>query len=334
FEAKSARAGEGLEPPGGQLDAEPPPGPVAETPVGGSSLAAGQRLGSYEVLSLLGKGGMGEVYLAHDMRLDRQVALKVLPLEVTQEPERLRRFVQEARAASALNHPNIATIHEIGQAGGLHFIVMEYIAGETLAERIRGRVLPSPGAGDRGHPRHALPPGRRGQESDEFTLAPDRGRGSRGEGARPPLTTTEILDIGIQVADALEEAHAHGITHRDIKPANIMLTPRGLVKVLDFGLAKRTHSAAGPAVTSVDTESETTPGMIMGTVDYMSPEQVLGQEVDLRTDLFSLGVVLYGMTTGRSPFSGTSPTDTIGKILHTQPQAMVSFNPSVPAELE
>jgi eukaryotic-like serine/threonine-protein kinase len=247
-----------------------------------SGLVSSQ-LGPYEILSLLGAGGMGEVYLARDPRLERVVALKILPPEVTLDPERLQRFVREARAASALNHPNIATIHEIGEAEGIHFISMEHIEGETLQARIR----------------------------------------------QQRLELEEILDIGIQIADALDEAHCKGITHRDIKPSNLMLTPHGQVKVLDFGLAKRIHQEKAP-----DAESHTTPGLIMGTVDYMSPEQVLGQEVDSRTDLFSLGVVLYDMVTGRLPFSGASPTDTIGKILHLQPEAMNSFIAEVPAELE
>ena len=248
----------------------------------------GRRLGPYEILSLLGKGGMGEVYLARDTRLDRQVALKILPLEVTQDPERLKRFVREAKAASALEHPNIATIHELGEAEGIHYIVMEYVKGETLEARVR------------------------------------KGR----------LELAEILDIGIQVADALDEAHRQGITHRDIKPANLMLTPRGQVKVLDFGLAKRTHRSTPSTGTAASTESQTTPGLIMGTVEYMSPEQVLGQEVDQRTDLFSLGVVLYDMTTGRLPFTGLSSTETMDKILHSIPEAMVRFNSKAPQELE
>jgi serine/threonine protein kinase len=248
----------------------------------------GRQLGPYQILSLLGAGGMGEVYLACDARLERQVALKVLPSEVTRDPESLKRFVREAKAASALNHPNIATIHEIGEAEGTHFISMEYVEGDTLEASIR----------------------------------------------QNRLELAQILDIGIQLTDALDAAHSKGIIHRDIKSSNLMLTPRRGVKVLDFGLAKRTRQEKLAEERGAGTESQTTRGLIMGTVDYMSPEQVLGQEVDPRTDLFSLGVVLYDMVTGRLPFSGVSPTDTIGKILHTQPEAMTQFKHEVPAELE
>ena len=253
-----------------------------------SASLAGRRLGPCEVLSLLGKGGMGEVYLARDTRLDRQVALKVLPPEFTQDPERLKRFVREAKAASALDHPNIATIHELGEAEGVHYIVMEYVKGETLEARIR------------------------------------KGR----------LGLREILDISIQVADALEAAHSKGVVHRDIKPANIMLTPRGQVKVLDFGLAKRTHQQKPAQGTAGITESQTTPGLIMGTMDYMSPEQVLGQEVDHRTDLFSLGVVLYQMATGQAPFHRQSTTSTMAAVLNDEPKPLRDFVKDVPSDLE
>ncbi len=247
----------------------------------------GCRLGPCEVLSLLGKGGMGEVYLARDTRLDRQVALKVLPAEVTQDPERLRRFVREAKAASALEHPNIATIYELGESAGVHYIVMEYVKGESLEARIR------------------------------------KGR----------LSLGEILDISTQVADALDEAHRQGITHRDIKPANLMLTPQGQVKVLDFGLAKRSPQKKPAGGTETRTESKTTPGLIMGTVQYMSPEQVLGQEVDQRSDLFSLGVVLYQMATGTLPFQGDSSGAIFNAILNQTPPSPVRLNSDLPARL-
>jgi eukaryotic-like serine/threonine-protein kinase len=201
----------------------------------------------------------------------------------------MRRFIREARAASALKHSNVATIYEIGTSEGVNFIaMMEYVEGQTLAARISGR----------------------------------------------PVDPGEIVDIGIQVADALDEAHQKGITHRDIKPANLMITPRGQVKVLDFGLAKVTRPE-GPA-TGSDTRTmiSTASGVVMGTMQYMSPEQVLGKEVDHRTDIFSLGVAFYEMATGRLPFSGASANETMNGILHAQPEAIARFNYSVPPELE
>jgi len=248
----------------------------------------GHQLGSYKVLSLLGVGGMGQVYLAQDQRLERTVALKILPMDLASDPDRMRRFVREAKAASSLKHPNVAIIFEIGESNDTHFIAMEYVEGQTLAARTNGR----------------------------------------------PLETAEILDIGIQVADALDEAHGKGITHRDIKPANIMLTHRGQPKVLDFGLAKITRSEEHVADSDVSTAVSTETGVVMGTVQYMSPEQVLGKDLDQRSDVFSLGVVLYEMTTGRLPFSGANASETTDRILHAQPEAVARFNYNVPAELE
>jgi two-component system, LytTR family, response regulator len=248
------------------------------------TLAAGSLIAHYRVVSQLGQGGMGAVYLADDTRLGRRVALKVLPPDVASDPERLQRFVQEAKLASALTHPNVAYIHEIGQVGDLWFLGMEYVDGVPLSSRIR-------------------------------------------EG---PMKIGEILPIGIQVADALDDAHAKGIVHRDIKPANLMLTPRGHVKVLDFGLAKREKSGSN----SEDTQLLTSAGMVLGTAEYMSPEQVLGRDVDHRSDIFSLGVVLYEMATGRLPFSGTNATETMARILQTQPDAMARFNYEIPEEFE
>ena len=214
----------------------------------------GKSISHYQIISLVGKGGMGEVYRARDTKLDRTVALKILPEEMSADAERMRRFVREAKAASALNHPNVAHIYEIGEADGVSFIAMEYVEGQTLAAKINGH----------------------------------------------PLETNEIVEIGSQIADALDEAHSKGITHRDIKPANVMLTPRGQVKVLDFGLAKIVKPQSVDS--KVSTLVPTAPGVVMGTVPYMSPEQALGHEVDHRSDLFSLGVVLYEMATGRLPF--------------------------------
>jgi Tol biopolymer transport system component/tRNA A-37 threonylcarbamoyl transferase component Bud32 len=246
----------------------------------------GQSISHYDILAPLGKGGMGEVYKARDTKLERTVALKILPADVATDAERMRRFVREAKAASALNHPHVATIYEIGEANDIRFIAMEYVAGQTLAAKINGA----------------------------------------------PLAINELIEIGSQMADALDEAHTKGITHRDIKPANVMLTARGQVKVLDFGLAKITRP---PSIESnASTLKQTTPGIVMGTVPYMSPEQALGREIDHRSDIFSLGVVLYEMATGRLPFAGANTVETLDRILHAQPEAMAQFNQNVPTELE
>ncbi len=248
----------------------------------------GKNIGHYQIISLVGKGGMGEVYRARDTKLDRIVALKILPEEMAADRERMQRFVREAKAASALNHPNVAHIYEIGEAEGVNFIAMEYVEGQTLAAKINGQ----------------------------------------------PLEVGEIVEIGSQIADALDEAHSKEITHRDIKPANVMLTPRRQVKVLDFGLAKIAGPSAQAVASDISTIAKTASGVVMGTVPYMSPEQALGREVDQRSDLFSLGVVLYEMATGRLPFSGANSSETLDQILHAQPEAMARFNYNVPAELE
>ncbi len=257
---------------------------VAQQP---RQLLVGMKLGPYEILSLIGRGGMGEVYQARDTRLDRMAALKILPAEVAADPDRLRRFVREAKAASALNHPNIATIYEIGRSDGIHWIAMELVEGQTLAERMKDR----------------------------------------------PLEMDEILDIGIQAAEGLEAAHKKGIIHRDIKPANLMLTPEGRVKILDFGLAKRTRWEGQPARAIVSSETHTFPGMIMGTARYMSPEQVLGQPVDHRTDIFSLGVMLYEMATGQPPFAGETPSAIFDAIVHQTPAWSTRAQARIPEEL-
>jgi len=255
------------------------------------NLAAGTRLGRYEIRSKLGEGGMGEVFLARDTQLDRDVALKILTADVARDPQRLHRFLQEARAASALSHPNVAHIYEIGEAAGTHFIAMEFVEGEGLDKKIGGR----------------------------------------------PVSVSELIDIAIQIADALDEAHAKGIVHRDIKSSNIIITSRGRVKVLDFGLAKVSAPAGVTDRTSgsqIATRVKTSPGIVMGTVNYMSPEQALGREVDQRTDIFSFGVVLYELATGRLPFTGDTVTETIDRITHAQPEAIARLNYEVPAELE
>ena len=229
---------------------------------------------------------MGDIYLAQDTRLGRHVALKFLPASFREDSERLRRFQNEARAASALNHPNVATVYEIGEAENIAFIAMEYIEGVTLDQKISAR----------------------------------------------PFNTEEIVNISIQVADALDDAHSHGVIHRDIKTGNIMLTRRDQVKVLDFGLAK--VSSVDSTLSDLPTAVKTLPGLVMGTVQYMSPEQAVGQTIDARSDIWSFGVVLYEMATGRKPFVGETTGGTIEKIRHSQPEAIARFNYEIPAELE
>ena len=258
----------------------------------------GTNFGPYKVLDSLGAGGMGEVYLARDTRLGRKIALKFLSVDFTKDEDRVQRFQQEARAASALNHPNLITIFEIGEVDSVHFISTEFIEGETLRRRI----------------------------------SPMR------------LSTLETCDIAIQVASALTAAHAAGITHRDIKPENIMVRPDGVVKVLDFGLAKLTEPKT-PDDSIVDQQAptkivltkkvvDTDPGVVMGTVSYMSPEQARGMTVDARTDIFSFGVVLYEMISGRVPFEGASFGDVISGILSKRPVPLARYADDVPPELE
>jgi serine/threonine protein kinase len=248
----------------------------------------GRTLGHYQTVSLLGAGGMGEVYLAHDPRLDRMVALKILPGDLAADADRVQRFVREARAASALNHPNVATIYDVGESGGIHFIVMEHVEGDTIAARIGVR----------------------------------------------PLAPSEVVDIAVQVADALDVAHAKGITHRDIKPANLMLTHRGFLKVLDFGIAKTTRRNGRPANDDWSVEPRTAVGSVIGSGPYMSPEQIEGGEVDPRSDVFSLGVVVYQMATGQLPFSGATREEMKERILHAAPEPIAGYNPDLPSELE
>lgn len=247
----------------------------------------GRKFGPYRVLSLLGAGGMGEVYLAEDTRLRRRVALKLLPSEFTHDPERIRRFEREARAASALNHPNIVTIYEIGQIDGAYFIATELVEGQTLR--------------------------------DFMPLARTRMK--------------EALNVVTQVADALSAAHAAGIVHRDVKPENIMLRPDGYVKVVDFGLAKLTEPSPAHDTAHEGTERTDT-GAVMGTVAYMSPEQALGQGVDHRTDIFSLGVVLYEMMAGKHPFKGPTTAATFDALLNREPPPPLTSNPDMSPELE
>ncbi len=280
----------------------------------------GRQIGAYKILALLGKGGMGEVHLALDPRLGRKVALKLLPAEFTHDRERVRRFAQEARAASALNHPNIITIHEIGEVENTHYIVTEYVEGETLRQRMAN--------------------------------APQK-----------QMKPSEAIELARQIAAALAAAHEAGITHRDIKPENVMVRRDGLVKVLDFGLAKLTEERAGEGARGRVGEGEkgragegargrggeedsslshsptlplplTSVGVVMGTPRYMSPEQARGEKVDARTDIFSLGVVVYEMLAGRAPFTGATTSDCLAAILKDEPPDLTETNSKVPPQLE
>ncbi|MBA4184581.1 MAG: serine/threonine-protein kinase, partial [Acidobacteria bacterium] len=271
----------------------PAVGEVAELFVAENcQLTDGQNLGRYEIIRQIGAGGMGEVYLAQDTHLNRKVALKVLSAELTNNRTLLARFEQEARSASALNHPNIITIHEIGKDRGIHFIATEFIEGKTLRQLIGGKRL----------------------------------------------ETAKALDVAIQIASALAVAHEAGIVHRDIKPENVMLREDGLVKVLDFGLAKLSEEKiTDPFVSNeafTPTQVQTTPGMLLGTTAYMSPEQARGRAVDARTDIFSLGVVFYEMLTGIQPFAGETTSDVIAAILKSEPQPLSIDAPNAPVELE
>src|SRR6516164_6882876 len=253
------------------------------------SLAPGTHLGPYEITTPLGAGGMGEVYRARDTRLDRSVAIKILPQEVSSDPVRKQRFEREAKTISSLNHPNICTLHDIGSQDGIEYLVMECVEGETLAKRLE----------------------------------------------KGPLPPEQVLKYGAQVADALDKAHRSGVVHRDLKPGNIMLTPTG-AKLLDFGLAKPAAPVlTGATLTAATQQSPVTAeGAVVGTFQYMSPEQIEGKELDGRSDIFSLGAVLYEMLTGQKAFQGKSQLSVASAILEKEPTPIGELKPLTPPPLE
>ena len=252
------------------------------------SPAPGQTLLHYRLVDMIGEGGMGEVWKAEDTKLDREVALKVLPTEYAADAERRNRFKREAKAIAALNHPNIVTVYSVEEAGGLHFLTMELVPGQPLTEAIK---------------KEALPLGR-------------------------------FFEMAVPIADALSEAHRNGIIHRDLKPANVMIGPKGRVKILDFGLAKlRETDQTEAAGTQLSTMSVTKEGKIVGTVAYMSPEQAEGKAVDHRSDIFSLGILLYEMATGRRPFRGDTSMSVLSSIIKDEPQPVTAINQGLPHHL-
>ncbi|MCA1625574.1 MAG: protein kinase [Acidobacteria bacterium] len=275
----------------GSFMQSPAVGEIAEAIAGNKEkLLVNQTLRHYKILKLLGVGGMGEVYLAEDTRLERKVALKVLPSAFAEDAERMRRFVREAKAASALNHPNILTIYETGETDNTNYIASEYVEGETLTERLR----------------------------------------------RESLSLKAALDAAVQITSALQAAHGAKIVHRDIKPDNVMIRPDGVVKLLDFGIAKLTEKKPKliDAEDATAIKTNTTPGMIIGTANYMSPEQARGQKVDARSDIFSFGLVLYEMLSGKRAFAGENAMDIISSILQKEPVPLSQLMPDVPREIE
>ncbi|MGA7686602.1 MAG: serine/threonine-protein kinase, partial [Terriglobales bacterium] len=258
------------------------------------ALTSGTKLGPYEIQSPLGAGGMGEVYLARDTRLDRTVAIKILPSHLSSNLEAKQRFEREARAISSLNHPNICTLHDVGHQDGADFLVMEYLEGETLAERL----------------------------------------------LKGPLPPEQVLRYGIEICDGLEKAHKSGVIHRDLKPGNIMLTKSG-AKLMDFGLAKAVPMQQAPSSSLTMTISKpsanqplTSQGMIVGTFQYMSPEQLEGKEADSRSDIFALGAVLYEMASGKRAFGGKTQASIVAAILASEPQPISAVQPMSPPALD
>src|SRR5437660_7033396 len=254
----------------------------------GNPVLVSQQLSHYRIIEKLGAGGMGDVFLAQDLTLDRRVAIKILPAKSIENAQAKRRLFREAKAAATLDHPNICTIHEVNEEADSPFIVMQYIDGMTLWTKVTNN----------------------------------------------PLAPSEVVNIGIQAAEALAEAHSRGVIHRDIKPQNVIITPRGQVKILDFGLARvtpteQTTDPEGKTVTQLTDE-----GYIVGTVDYMSPEQLKGQPVDARSDLFSLGVMLYECAAGRPPFTGNSKIEISSNVLQSEPRKPSELNPGIPQGLE
>src|SRR6516225_4079958 len=249
----------------------------------------GKTVGHYCITAKLGAGGMGEVFLAEDTRLDRKAAIKFLPADLADDPDRRRRFLTEAKAASALNHPHVCVVYDVGETeAGLPFIAMEFVQGQSLSDLVK----------------------------------------------QGPLEISRVVAIAVQVADALDAAHSRRIVHRDIKPENISLNDRGEVKVLDFGLAKRMLQESADSLRTTAAEQQTQEGQVLGTPRYMSPEQALGRAVDHRSDLFSLGSVIYFLLTGRPPFAGNTLGEVLDNVVHKQPEAIARFNYDVPPELE
>src|SRR5271170_724843 len=256
------------------------------------ALTAGAKLGPYEILSPLGAGGMGEVYRAKDTRLDRSVAIKILPSHLSENPESRQRFDREARTISSLNHPNICTLHDVGHQDGIDYLVMEYLEGQTLADRL----------------------------------------------AKGPLPIEQVLRYGIEICDGLEKAHRSGVVHRDLKPGNIMLTKTG-AKLMDFGLAKASVAAAASGLTANLTSPPgshplTAQGTVVGTFQYMSPEQIEGRDADARSDIFALGAVLYEMVTGKLAFEGKTAATAMAAVLEREPAPISSMQPMTPPTLE